>query len=278
MNKIFDLSLILKKTIGSGFLRKKPFLNDKVIFLHIPKCGGTSMINAISRYYHVSDVGRIGTVASKNTAKIAYQIVNELVDDYYYVLKTRETVLLYLMFTNKKFISGHYCFNEAIYRKFNNKYKFITILRDPVKRVLSHYFYNRYKIDNHLKIKDNIEDFIETERCQNLGHEYVKFLGGISNKEDYCSKESIARAKNNLHKFYLVGCLEFLDDFAIKFENSFGAKLEIPQKNISPLNRSERKLLISKDIENKINRICKPDSEIYQYALDNFINRNAKSS
>ena len=211
---IANFTSLLKRLINSRFRS----IDDHIFFLHIPKCGGTSISNAISRYYPFSKVN-IGAESSSNAAKAIYQLNNALENDYYYVLKLREKLLLYFMSEDIKFIRGHCSFGDIGYQKFKNKYKYITVLRHPIKRWLSHYFFNRYKSSsNHCRIKEDLAEFVQTEHGKKLGHEYVKFLGELDEQGNYTSKESIERAKSNLHKFDIIGCLEFSDDFLKQFK------------------------------------------------------------
>ena len=122
-------------------------LKNNIIFLHVPKCGGTSVDYAIRRHYRKKDrLVTINARASTNAANLISQInfPYETADDYP-ILKMRENLLLYYMSQNMKYISGHFGFSEIGYRKFLGGYTFITILRDPVKRWISVYLFNRYK-------------------------------------------------------------------------------------------------------------------------------------
>lgn len=119
----------------------------------------------------------------------------------------------------------------------------------------------------------DIEAFLESERGQRQGYEYVKFLGGADKLGDYTSEEAINRAKENLHKFTIVGCLEHQGEFVKQFEEQFGRRLKIGVTNQSPKPETERKSIITEEIKEKIRAICRPDIEIYQYAKDNFVHR-----
>ena len=103
---------------------------------------------------------------------------------YYHVFKIREELLLYFMNQRFSCISGHVCFSERAYHNFHDTYKFVTILRDPVQRWISHYFYNAYKTHSNLgKIEsDDIATFLESDRARSWGHHYVQMLGGLADE------------------------------------------------------------------------------------------------
>ena len=94
-----------------GLLGRK--LRDNIFFLHVPKCGGTSIDSAIrSCYPNKHGIIRLNPVASHNVARIKYGInfPYETSDDYP-ILKLEENLLLYFMSQKgAQYISGHFSF------------------------------------------------------------------------------------------------------------------------------------------------------------------------
>jgi len=148
---------------------------------------------------------------------------------------------------------------------------FITVLRDPVKRWISSFFYNKYRDDDHWKIKDDIHEYLKTKRARANGYEYVKkFLGEVGPDIDYTMEDVIEIAKGNLDKFEIVGRLEDIEGFKKKFKNRFGVELRIGIKNASPKSSDFIKSAITEEIEEQIRELCKPDLTIYQHATHHF--------
>ena len=138
------------------------------------------------------------------------------------------------MSQNVPFISGHFSFSDKAYQYFSNTYSYITILRDPIKRWISQYFFDKYKPHKFRQIHEDLPTFIQSERGKSHGYQYVQMLGGLHPSGEYSSQQAIERAKENLHKLEVVGCLEYIDVFMKQFENRFGVKLKIHRKNQSP--------------------------------------------
>jgi len=256
---------------------------EKIFFLHVPKCGGTSIDNAISKHYSTlglkgSNIIGLHPSASANVIKLILQTdyPNDTKDDYP-ILKLRENILLYFMSQRKyKYIKGHFTFSEIAYREFKDEYAFITVIRDPVKRWFSSYFFNRFKLDQHRKIEEDATAHLQSAFGQSQGDEYVKFLGGADPNGDYKSRRAIDRAKSNLHNFDIVGLLEYQEDFLKQFNDRFGIKLRLEKKNQSPVSESYRESLVTEEIKKQVMTICEPDYEIYQYAVDNFVRKKPR--
>lgn len=226
---------------------------------------------AISRHALLSKV-RIGSLPTVNAAKIVYQCDDPLVNNYYHVFKLRHHLFIYYMNQGIRYISGHVCFSDLAYHHFKNNYQFITVLRNPVKRWISHFFFNTAKPsgDPH-KINNDIATFLKTEQAKDYGHQYVKYIGGVDPTGEYTKQQAIDRAKDNLNKFSLVGCLEDLPKFKRQFAKRFKVKLQIAKKNKGPKSSSFIQSVISPEIRKEIERLCRPDLEVYQYAIETII-------
>ena len=269
------VSLLTARTVN--LFQKFP--KENIFYLHIPKCGGTSLNNALQKCYFnwsLSDTNNIVNLDAPASWEAIEKSKNlglkpDTVDDYQ-VMKFREELLLYHMSQRHiRFISGHFPFSSQAHDSFSSQYAFITILRNPVDRWISSYFYNRNRQNyQYRKIEMSIEEYLESDYGCSQGYEYAKFLAGVEEEGKYMTTQSINRAKENIHKFRLIGFLEDMKTFSIEFENIFGRKLNIGFLNQKSTSENSDLQIVLEKFQDKIKNICQPDIEIYEYAVNNF--------
>ena len=247
-----------------------PQLKEKLFFLHVPKCGGNSIKDALrasivdlnyrndDKYVYLNNSAIEGIVeqfAQEQSEEL------KLPQDSYY--RIPEALLLYHMYKSKtQCIAGHIPYSKLAYEKFGDKYAFITLLRNPVERWISEYFYNRQS--GRANASMSIEEYAVSERGLVQGTEYVLFMGGRANQNDHISNKAIKRAVSNLDNFRLIGFVEDMQGFADRFAQEFGPTLNIGRENVTTAN--EGRDSISAELMTQIENICEPDLEIYQRA------------
>lgn len=65
----------------------------------------------------------------------------------------------------------------------------------------------------------------------------------------------------------MVGILEDLEKFERDFEELFGAKLFIRQLNRNPLKKVKQENIVSKEIRQQVEEICRPSMKVYKAML-----------
>lgn len=244
----------------------------RLCFIHIAKCGGVSINQAIRKKYLIT-YSRLNARASLESARIACGFDDPFADDYEAVLRFRENLLLYELEKGCGFVSGHYAFSNRAYTRHHPRYKFMTLLRDPVARFLSSYFFNSRKAeDSPWKIQESLEEYIDSDHGKRLGQDYVRFLGGVRSDGRYDSDEALVQARANLRKFDLVGVIEDTESLGRQLEKKCGLKIRIGKKNKSPVSKRDRESLVTPEIRRAIENICARDQILYKEALE--ISRN----
>ena len=239
-------------------------LREKIFFMHVPKCAGTSISRAIRNGYGFSKAQGSKSFFQLDAAASlkASQILG------FKELKFLENLLIYNMsVSSRKYIDGHFVYSDKAFKEFGEEWKFVTLLRHPVSKWFSKYFYNRYKESLHYKLDCDLETYLNSKTGIADGSDYVRCFTGSGLLHDSNSKRAVKQAIGNLNNFSLIGVLEKIDVFNNNFKRQFGTKLYIERLRGNPLPKSKRDKQISNKIKQKVEEICQPDIKVYNAAL-----------
>jgi hypothetical protein len=245
----------------------KSKLEDKllpapVVYHHVPKCGGTSVGRALRQRYILSQE----TVVPEESFRAFEAFTGRtdrgqmLVD----VLDLREQMMLYHLFRGVSCFSGHVRFSNRAFELFSSKYKFITILREPVARFISHYFWSHGKPGAHARIEEEFAPFLETERARLLGATYSEYFCGLPKDTDFSSDVAIAAAIENLGRLDVVGRLDDLADFEQRLRLAVGARIRIGHENKMRQTAALKTSVVTPELRKKVEALCAPDIAIWQ--------------
>jgi GT2 family glycosyltransferase len=193
-------------------------IHTKFCFIHIEKCGGTNFKNlCINSFY------------TKN---------NNIVIDNIDYCNNDKNIKIYNILNNAKFLLFHQNLNDAhFFFKYIYLFK-VTIIRDPIKRLLSHYYHMIINCDNcvinnknHQLYKPFIPFFYQNiefiiDYIINYGNLIVYRLGFRNNIESYNFqnidyKNCFSNAILNISQLKYIFLLEDFENELIEYNNKF---------------------------------------------------------
>ena len=227
-----------------------------LIFLHISKAGGTTLHKLIERHYRSKEI--FSTRAHHKDS------VMESIDELKQLSEIQRADI--------KVLKGHMPFGLHEYLPQPSTY--ITMLREPVARVVSHYYYARRQPAHYLHDKAkrmSLEDYICSGISAELENGQVRLLSGIKevdgiNGSESCTPEILEIAKKNLREhFTVVGITERFNEFLILLKRIFGFR------NIFYVSQNVTRAKKHIPDDTKFIAACnKLDMELYRYASGMF--------
>ena len=180
-------------------------IKETLIFLHIPKTGGRTLQNILLRQY-----------SDRQALVNAHESITDISkwsDD-----RRR----------NIRYIQGH--FSYGVHKLFPQTCTYITMLRDPVDRVVSHYHFVR-RNSNHMLNKVvmandmSLEDYVKGGVCDEVSNDQMRLIAGVPRDSVLSESEVLNIAKDNLVKrFLLAGLVEKFDETLVLLKKRIGLK------------------------------------------------------
>ncbi|MFT4013554.1 MAG: sulfotransferase family 2 domain-containing protein [Paracoccus sp. (in: a-proteobacteria)] len=246
-------------------LRTAGGLRKPCVFMHVPKCGGTSVSEAL--YATVPLHREIGIIDSPSL-RSAMAIQNTGRDDDSYhdegpnaeaISRVRETLLLMHMSHQARLVHGHFLFSECAWQHFGEKYSYVTILRDPLARTISN-----YRMDLRTKtFHGDFDEYLASDHGRRQALHKLRYFSGMATVTPEQEAEAMILAKRNMSRFALIGFLEDLDGFARDFARLFGVKPWIPHYNSAG---KDKPFHMTDEQRHKLEVLCAPDIELFAHA------------
>ncbi len=236
---------------------------DLFIHLHIPKTGGTTLRDIIQRQYRAEKILMIPKLEeSENILKeVSTSQINQL-----------------------KLIQGH--LKYGIHNHFHRRAKYFAIIRDPINRVLSTYYYVLSQKNNpqNLSTSNNqmtIYDFVKSGVNPFLINGQTKLISGKTGNIDNPiieSEELFSLAKENIENdFLFLGITEMFDETILILKNMLG--WHMPYYSIA--NRTKKKPnydAVNPTIISFIKEHNQLDIKLYNITKTSLLNRIAKEN
>jgi hypothetical protein len=248
------MNLLSKGSNKSSLMSMHKIIKSQqtVIFLHIPKTAGSTLFSLARRQYKADAIFH---VMSRD-----YSDFKELQED-----------------RRNKFelVGGHMCF--GVHEHIPGPSTYFTILRHPLERVLSYYYYlrdyySRHQLDDEqylLELQKDLAEFVATSQILEVDNGQTRRLVGTDGYKvgfGQCSQEMLEKAKQNiLESFSVVGITERFYETILLLGETFAWKNKLfINKNVTQ-NKPERHTVDQRAID-LISKYNEFDIELYAFA------------
>lgn len=239
-------------------LTNKPIKElPNILFLHLSKTAGKALLSSIRPNYSKESVLRVyGLPCTKNTF-FPSKVSNDVIEQSLKLQYTQEQL------NNIKFFAGHVSY--GIHTMFEQKFDYITIMRDPIHRMISHYYFS-IEMEPRLKQQwKSLEDYIINRTTL---HNWM--TKKISNIHKDGGDLDLAK-KNISENFALCGITEMYQETLDLLTFLYGLQL----KNVV-INKTQDKPSIESidsNIIDAIKTLHYKDVELYEFAKNLFVKK-----
>ncbi|MGE6376219.1 sulfotransferase family 2 domain-containing protein [Peribacillus muralis] len=204
------------------------------IFMHVPKTGGTTINEIVKKQYKLKEIYDHDSFEKKMMK------LSELTEQ-----EKR----------NIKAVTGHYFY--GIHHEFSKPYNYFTMLREPVDRVISSYYflkdYPGYEMVKEMTLEEFVVKGPEAPNLQTL------MVCGSQETAD------LEQAKENLTSFSVVGVTELFNETLFCFQKQFAWQdIHYTRKNITKKRLSKEEIPL--DVVNLIKHYNHLDLALYDFA------------
>lgn len=235
----------------------------QVAFLHIHKCGGSTIRYMLNGVYGYAE--QYPVPLDYQSKKAPYRIQNYTVPQVYHHIEKDDT-------TRFSLFMGHYDWQLVQY--LDKDAIVLTMLRDPIEQLYSQFRYfwvdtKHYQGYKQEFTSSGFEGFLNSHHAKKFANHQTRFLAGrlYGYSEDDLSNGVLTYAKRNLKKS-VYGLMSRWDESIELFEQAIGKKL--PITIVQNFNHDKRATLLSDSTIAQASEVQAYDVSLYEYAVKHF--------
>ena len=221
----------------------------RIIYIHVPKCGGSSFGAALRLRYFASQ-----STISLDQGDTTLMGEARILSDY----AARQRALHALVASGNRMIAGHVQYDPDFHDGPAARYRFVTLLREPALRFVSHYHYLQRKHPDPARAT-TLRGFLVSPEAQRIASQYLFYFAGQWQRPGEDTGPLIQQAIRNLGRFDIVGDLGAPDAFARDLRRLTHTPLIRWHRNAAPV-----PLTVPPELRPQIEALCAPDIAIYQ--------------
>lgn len=267
----------IRRRLGAGLFHATDM--PALCYVHLPKCGGQSLVSALRQIYRGVPHRSTNMGAAITAFNMTYGgDIGDTREREIEWNRYRQSLLILYLETGIPLVYGHHPCGKDILDTFSSTYAFITVLREPVSRFISNYVYDRTGprkeyFPSELNPEKELEKYLESEEARWMANTQVAMLGGYI-KSDHSFEKSLDEAMKNLTQYTAVGFTEELEKFGTKLQDRLGRELQIGRVNTTrkwenqDSRRFNYKSLFTDAVRDRIREISKTEYTLYERAHD----------
>lgn len=175
-------------------------MTARLFFVHIPKCAGVTLHHIIDGEYAPEELYTVPGVPPMGWTEASYESLRDEWSD-----EAKEKI---------KVVKGHMPYGW--HRAFKGAHEYITILRDPIERVLSYYDFISHSHQDYPYKGQGLEHFVKT--APGAQNHMTYMLSGAQGKD----AAALRVAWQNLSEMAVVGTVKKFDEMVKKLRARYG--------------------------------------------------------